>query len=100
MPLNKETKANPKDILVNKQLLKKQQMDLNKLSYQEDIWKLKFIIEKGNVRYIESKNIKIECKLNNKEIIHANEKINLGIGFDDTFKDDNHILFIVSRKME
>ena len=34
----------------------------------EDIWNLKFDIEKYNVLYIKFKNIKVEYKLSNKEI--------------------------------
>ena len=44
------------------------QMNLNKLSYWEDtrIWKLRFNIEKCQVLYIRSKNIKVEYKLTGK----------------------------------
>ena len=41
-------------------------MELNKLSYWEDIWKLKFNIEKP--LHIESKNIKFNYRLSNKEL--------------------------------
>ena len=44
------------------------QMDLNKLSYWEDISKLKYNREKRKVLQIGSTNIKVECILNNMEI--------------------------------
>ena len=47
-------------------------MDLNKLSYWEDIWKLEFDIEKCKVLYIGFKNIQFEYKLSNKEIKKLN----------------------------
>ena len=71
------------------------QMDLNKLSSGEDIWTLKFNIEKCKVQYIGSKNIKI--KSNKWEIKIVNVERDLGVGFDDTFKTDNPILSVVSR---
>ena len=69
-------------------------MDLNKLSFWEDIWKSKFNIEKYKVLYIGSKNITF-IQLN-KEIKNVNEEYDLGVGFDDTFKVDKYILSIVS----
>ena len=41
-------------------------MNLNKLSYWEDIWKLIFNIEKCQVLHIGSKNIKVEYRLTGK----------------------------------
>ena len=43
-------------------------MDLNKLLYWQDIWKLEFNTEKYKVRHIGSKNIKVEYKSSNWEI--------------------------------
>ena len=65
-------------------------MDLNELLYWEDIWKLRFNMEKYKVLHIGSKNIEIGYKLNRKTQ-KVNEKCNLGVGFDDTFKADNYI---------
>ena len=36
------------------------EMDINELSYWEDIWKLRFNIKKNEVLHIESKNIKVK----------------------------------------
>ena len=66
-------------------------MDLYKLLYWEDIMKLKFHIEKCKALHSEFKNVKVEYKLN-KEIRNVNQEWDQGVGFDDTFKDDNHIL--------
>ena len=66
-------------------------MDLNKFSYSEDIWKLRFNMEKCKVLHIGSRNIKIEHKLGQWKITKGNEKCDLGVGFDDSFKVDNHI---------
>ena len=51
----------------------------------------KLNIQKCKVLHIGSKNITAKYKLNNKEIKEVNEESNLGVGFDDTFKVDNHI---------
>ena len=75
-------------------------MDLNKLSYQEDTWKLKCNVKKCKMQYIGSKNIKVEYKLSNREIKKINEEYDFGIRFNDTFKTDNHILSLVSRANE
>ena len=72
-------------------------MDLSKLPYLEDGWKLKFDIEKCKVQYNGSNNIKDEYKLSKKDIKKVIDESDLGVGFDVTFKSDNHILFIVSR---
>ena len=72
-------------------------MELDKLSYWEYICRQKFNIEKCKVQYIGSKNIQVENKLSNKEIKKVNEECNLRVGFDETFKADNHILSIVLR---
>ena len=72
-------------------------MDLHKLSYWEDIWKLRFSIEKCKVLHSGSKNIKVEYKLRNKEIKKVNEECDLGVDFVDRFKADNNILSSVSR---
>ena len=42
---------------------------------------------------IRSRNIKVEYK---SKVKKANEKCNIGGGFDDTFKADNQIFSIVS----
>ena len=44
------------------------QMNLNKLSYCEDIWKLEFNIEKFKELDVGSKNIKEEYELSNRNI--------------------------------
>ena len=72
------------------------QMDMNKLSYWENMWKLKFKIEKCKVLYIGSKYFKVECQLNNRNQ-KVDEKYDLGVCFNDTFKADKHILSIVLR---
>ena len=62
-------------------------MNLNKLSWGEDILKLKFYIEKWEVqKKIGFKNIKFECKLNNRKMKKVNEETNLNVVFDDTFR--------------
>ena len=65
-------------------------MDLNKLSCWENTWKLKFNIDKYQILHIVSRNIKVEYKLNSREI-----KKNKGYkGYlNDAQKADNHILF-------
>ena len=73
------------------------QMDLNKLSYWEDIRKLKYKKGKCKELHIGSQNMKVEYKWSNREIKKVNEECNLGIGFDNTFKADNYILLVVSR---
>ena len=72
------------------------QINLNQLSYWEDIWKLKFNIEKCKVLHIQFKNIQVEYKSSNRETKKINKECNLGDGFD-RFKSDNHILSVVSR---
>ena len=67
------------------------------MPYWENIWQLKFSIEKCKVLLIGSKNIKVGYRLSNKEIKKVNEVCNLEVGFDDTFKADNHILSILLR---
>ena len=52
---------------------------------------MKFNIDKYKVLHIGSKNIQVEYKSINKEIKKVNEEYNLGVGFDETFKIDNHI---------
>ena len=69
-------------------------MDLNKLLYQVDIWKLKFSREKCDGLHIGPWIIKVEYELSNWEIKRVNGECDLGVGFDDTFKTDNYILFI------
>ena len=64
------------------------QMNLKDLSYWGDIYKLKFNIERNKVLHIESKNIKVEYKLSNREMKKMNEERDLRVGFDDTFKTD------------
>ena len=66
------------------------------MSYLEDIWKLKFSKEKCKVLYTGSKNIEVEYKYisSNKEIKKVNENCDLVVGFDDTFKVDDHILLL------
>ena len=76
------------------------QMELNKLSYWEDILKLRVNIEKSKVLQIGSKNIKVGYKLNKKKIRKVNEEYVLGVGFDDTFKADNRILSTYQEWME
>ena len=61
------------------------------------MWKLEFNIEKFKVLHIRSRNIKVEYKLSFKKIKKVNEECDQGVGFDDTFKADIHILSIVSR---
>ena len=60
------------------------------MSSLEEIGKLKFNIEKCKVLLIGFQNIKVEYELN-KEIKKVNEEYDLGFGFDDAFKADNHI---------
>ena len=43
-------------------------------------------MEKCKVRHIRPQNIKVEYKSSNKEIKKVNEKCDLGVDFDDTFK--------------
>ena len=77
-------------------------LELHKLlrcnNLPNDIWKLKFNREKCKVLQIESKNITIELKLSNKEIKKGNKYCYLRVGFDDTFKTDNHIFSTESRE--
>ena len=61
------------------------------------MWKWKFNREKCKVLLIGSKNIKVEYELSKREIKNVNEKCNLEIGFNDTLKAENHILFIKLR---
>ena len=75
-------------------LSKETQMDLNKLSYWDNFWKLRFNVEKCEVLHIVFKSITVEYKLNNREIKKVNEECNLRVGFDDKFKANNHILSI------
>ena len=39
----------------------------------------------------------VEYEFSYEEIKKLNEECDLGVGFDDTFKADNHILYILSR---
>ena len=43
------------------------------MSYWEDIWKLRFSVEKYNVLFIGSKDVTIEHRLSKKEIKNVNE---------------------------
>ena len=71
--------------------------DLNKLSSQEDIQKLRFNIEKYKVLYFGSKDIDIEFKWRQRKKGKLNEECDLGVDFDDIFKSDKHILSLVLR---
>ena len=66
------------------------------MKYWEDIWKLKFDIEKCKVLPVGYKNIKVKCKLY-QEIKEVNEGWDLGVGFNDTIKADDHIFSVVLR---
>ena len=68
-------------------------MDLNKLPYWKDIWKLKFNLKKCKVLYIGTKNIKVDYKLSNREIKKVYEKCDVWI----KSKADKHILSVASR---
>ena len=69
-----EIKLFADDVKLLVRLLSKEtiQMDLNRLSYWEDIWKLRFNLEECKVLHIGSKNIQFEYKLSNKEIKRVN----------------------------
>ena len=60
------------------------QMDLNKLSYWEDIGKLLFNIEKCNVLEFVFQNIPVESKLSNGKVQKVNDKCDVRVSFDDT----------------
>ena len=62
-------------------------MDLNKLSYWENIWELKSNIKECKVLHIESY---VEYKLIMKEIKIEYEECDLGVGFNIAFKADYH----------
>ena len=60
------------------------QITLNKLSYWEDIWNEKF-------------NVKYYIWIQKYYLTKRNEEYNRGVGFNKTFKAENHILSIVLR---
>ena len=61
-------------------------MDLNKLSYSEAFWKLKFKIEKYKILNSESENIQAEYKLPKTEIKKVNDECDQCVSCNDTFK--------------
>ena len=73
------------------------QADLDRLTEWEEIWKLKFNIDKCKVLHIGVSNTKYNYKLNNKELDKITEERDLGVIFDDSFKFNCHILSIVSK---
>ena len=48
--------------------------------------------------YILDLKTDVEYKSSNKEIKKVYEKCNLVVGFDETFKDDNHIVSCIEGK--
>ena len=73
-------------------------MDQNKFSYWENIWKSKYKLEKINETHqIQNHPVdtKGEYKLDNEEMKETYVECNLRVGFVDTFKANNHILFCI-----
>ena len=73
------------------------QADLDSLSEWENIWKLKFNLEKCKVLHIGCNNTKYDYKLNSQGLKKITEKCDLRVVFNDSFNFTNQILSAVSK---
>lgn len=73
------------------------QADLDSLTDWEEIWKLKFNVDKCKVLHIGTNDTKYNYKLNNKGLDEIVEERDLGVVFNNFFNFSNHVLSIVSK---
>ena len=73
------------------------QADLNNLTEWEEIWKLRFNVDKCKVLHVGSRNTSFDYKLNNETLVKITEERDLGVVFNNSFGFSNHISEIVSK---
>ena len=73
------------------------QSDLDYLSEWENIWKLKFNVDKCKVLHCGRSNVKYKYKLNSGDLEVITEERDLGVIFNESFNFNNFILAMISK---